>query len=66
MRIAPRLLAACAAVVLVLVGAPGGAAAATSSCTVAYSVGNNWVGGFQAGVTITNNGPAISSKPSCR
>jgi hypothetical protein len=35
--------------------------AATSSCAVAYSVGNNWQGGFQAGITITNNGPAISS-----
>jgi hypothetical protein len=37
------------------------AAAATSTCTVAYSIGNSWGGGFQGGVTITNNGPAISS-----
>ncbi|MFB9617094.1 cellulase family glycosylhydrolase [Kutzneria kofuensis] len=35
--------------------------AATSTCAVAYSVGNSWAGGFQAGITITNNGPAISS-----
>lgn len=40
---------------------PRGAAAATSSCTVSYTVVNNWSGGFQAGITITNNGPAISS-----
>ena len=64
MKILSRFRAACAAVVLgigvVAVGAPG-AMAATSGCTVAYSVGNNWAGGFQAGVTITNNGPAISS-----
>ncbi|HEX4705747.1 MAG TPA: cellulose binding domain-containing protein, partial [Pseudonocardiaceae bacterium] len=59
-----RLLAACAAAVLglgvIAVGAPS-AAAATSSCVAVYSVGNNWSGGFQAGVTITNNGPAITS-----
>jgi hypothetical protein len=64
MRIVTRLLAACAAVIVSLggavVGAPG-VAAATSTCTVAYSMGNSWAGGFQAGVTITNNGPAISN-----
>jgi hypothetical protein len=38
-----------------------GAAAATSSCTVNYTVVNSWPGGFQAGITITNNGPAIPS-----
>jgi hypothetical protein len=64
MRIVSRLLMASAAVILGLGGAavsPPGAVAATSTCTVAYSVGNNWVGGFQAGVTITNNGPAIAN-----
>jgi endoglucanase len=66
MRIRFRLLAACLACVLSLAGAtaltaPRAASAATSTCTVSYSVGNNWSGGFQAGVTVTNNGPAISS-----
>ncbi len=66
MRIRIRLLAACVAGVLTLAGAtaitaPRAATAATSTCTVSYSIGNNWSGGFQAGVTITNNGPAISS-----
>ncbi len=65
MRIPSRLLAACAACTLSLAGAAAvtapRAAAATSTCTVSYTVGNNWPGGFQAGVTITNNGPAISS-----
>ena len=28
---------------------------------MAYSVVNSWPGGFQAGITITNNGPAITS-----
>jgi endoglucanase len=37
------------------------AAAATSPCTVAYTTVNNWSGGFQASVSITNNGPAISN-----
>src|ERR1700728_3286057 len=40
---------------------PQPAAAATSTCTVAYSVTNSWPGGFQAGITITNNGAAITS-----
>jgi hypothetical protein len=40
---------------------PAPAGAATSQCTVAYAVVNSWPGGFQAGITITNNGPAISS-----
>ena len=37
------------------------AAAATSPCTVTYSVTNSWPGGFQAGITITNNAAAITS-----
>ncbi|HYS39919.1 MAG TPA: cellulose binding domain-containing protein [Pseudonocardiaceae bacterium] len=61
MTIVSRLLASCAVATLLLSGATVTAAAATSACTVAYSVGNNWAGGFQAGVTITNNGPAISN-----
>jgi len=40
---------------------PQPAAAATSTCTVAYSVTNSWPGGFQAGITITNNGAPITS-----
>jgi hypothetical protein len=64
MRIVSRLLAVCAAIILTLGGAAvsaPGAVAATSTCTVAYSIGNSWAGGFQAGVTITNDGPAISN-----
>ena len=41
--------------------APAGAGAATSACTVAYTVVNSWPGGFQAGITITNNGAPIPS-----
>jgi len=41
--------------------APAAAAQAASSCTVAYSVVNSWPGGFQAGITITNDGAAITS-----
>src|SRR6185437_9735358 len=37
------------------------AAAATSSCTVAYSVVNSWPGGFQGGITITNNAAPITA-----
>jgi endoglucanase len=57
------MVAACAAAVLSLGGAAARvpAAAAASTCTVGYSIGNGWQGGFQAGITITNNGPAISS-----
>jgi hypothetical protein len=45
-------------------GALGGgmpARAATSQCTVSYSLTNSWPGGFQAGITITNNGAALTS-----
>src|ERR1700734_3576780 len=38
-----------------------GASAATSSCTVTYSLVNSWPGGFQAGISITNNGAPITS-----
>jgi endoglucanase len=37
------------------------ASAATSMCTVSYSLTNSWPGGFQAGISITNNGPALTS-----
>ena len=40
---------ALAAGALAAVAAPTGTASAASTCTVAYSVVNNWPGGFQAG-----------------
>jgi aryl-phospho-beta-D-glucosidase BglC (GH1 family) len=49
---------------LALVGgtlATQSASAATSMCTVSYSLTNSWPGGFQAGISITNNGPALTS-----
>jgi endoglucanase len=49
---------------LALVGGTLGgpsAGAATSACTVSYSLTNSWPGGFQAGITITNNGAALTS-----
>jgi endoglucanase len=36
-------------------------ASAASTCTADYSVVNNWPGGFQAGITITNNGAPITN-----
>ena len=36
-------------------------AQASSTCTVSYSVVNSWPDGFQAGITITNDGPAITN-----
>jgi hypothetical protein len=61
-KIVMRVLGACALVAgaLVAVAVPQ-AASAASSCTVAYSVVNSWPGGFQAGITITNNGAALTS-----
>jgi endoglucanase len=63
-----RLLASAATgLALLAAGAAGAgaaaapAAAATSPCTVTYTVVNSWPGGFQAGITITNNSTAISS-----
>jgi endoglucanase len=41
--------------------APTAATAATSACTVTYSVVNSWPGGFQAGITITNNAAPLTS-----
>ncbi len=64
MRILSRLMIMCVAVMTSLATAAVGASvasAATSTCTVAYSIGNSWGGGFQAGITITNDGPAISN-----
>ena len=49
---------------LALVGgtlATQSARAATSMCTVSYSLTNSWPGGFQAGISVTNNGPALTS-----
>ena len=37
------------------------ATAATAPCQVSYSVTGSWPGGFQAGMTITNNGSPITS-----
>jgi Cellulose binding domain len=36
-------------------------ASAAPVCQVAYTVANDWGTGFTTGITITNNGPAISS-----
>jgi endoglucanase len=44
-----------------LVAVSAASAPAASSCTVAYSVVNNWPGGFQASITITNNAAALSN-----
>src|SRR6516225_6506224 len=43
--------------------APGGAqpAAASPVCQVAYVVNSDWGTGFSIAITITNNGPAITS-----
>jgi endoglucanase len=62
MKIVMRVLGAGALVAgaLAAVAVPQ-AASAASSCTVAYSVVNSWPGGFQAGITITNNGAALTS-----
>jgi hypothetical protein len=63
-----RLARAAAGIALLAAGVSGTAAAATgtaaaaaSPCTVTYSVTNSWPGGFQAGITITNNTAAITS-----
>jgi endoglucanase len=62
-----RLTCVAAGMTMLVAGAAGvgataqPAAAATSTCTVAYSVVSSWPGGFQAGITITNNGAAITS-----
>jgi hypothetical protein len=56
-----RLLGACALAAGALAAVAAPPASAASTCTVAYSVVNNWPGGFQAGITITNNGAPITS-----
>jgi endoglucanase len=62
MKFLIRVLGACALVAGGLTAAAlPPAASATSTCTVAYSVVNSWPGGFQAGITITNNGAPITS-----
>ncbi|HUY48371.1 MAG TPA: cellulose binding domain-containing protein [Streptosporangiaceae bacterium] len=54
-------LSAAVAVTAPASGPGDSAVAATSSCTVAYSVVNGWPGGFQAGLTVTNNGAPITN-----
>jgi endoglucanase len=62
-----RLTRAAAGVALLAAGlswtaaAATGASAATSPCTVTYSLVNSWPGGFQAGITITNNGAPVTT-----
>ncbi|HEY4854118.1 MAG TPA: cellulase family glycosylhydrolase, partial [Streptosporangiaceae bacterium] len=56
-----RLLGACALAAGALAAVAAPPASAASTCTVAYSVVNNWPGGFQAGITVTNNGAPITS-----
>ncbi len=57
-----RALVSCVLVLGALtVAAPSPASAASSTCTVAYSIVNSWPGGFQAGITITNNAAPITS-----
>ena len=61
-RTLTRVLGACALVAGALAAVAGpGTASAASTCTVAYSVVNSWPGGFQAGITVTNNGAPITS-----
>jgi len=56
-----RLLGACALAAGALAAVAAPPASAASTCTVAYSVVNNWPGGFQVGITVTNNGAPITS-----
>jgi endoglucanase len=60
-----RILAAAATALALSAGtavtASAPAQAATPACQVTYTIVNSWPGGFQAGLTITNNGPALSS-----
>jgi endoglucanase len=59
--VAIALSLATAALGLAAASSAAPARAATSACTVAYSVTSSWQGGFQGGITITNNGSAITS-----
>jgi cellulose 1,4-beta-cellobiosidase len=72
MRSTPRIIRArlrrvLATLTVVALGSIGLAAAvaapasAAPACQVAYTVQNDWGTGFTLGVTITNNGPAITS-----
>jgi hypothetical protein len=54
-------LALLTAILGLTASSPAARAQATSMCTVDYSLVNSWPGGFQAGITITNDGPAITS-----
>jgi endoglucanase len=64
-----RVLTATLALIIVAFGLTAASSAGssvaqaqtTSTCTVAYSIVNSWPGGFQVGITITNDGPAITS-----
>ncbi|GAA0588691.1 glycoside hydrolase family 6 protein [Streptomyces crystallinus] len=58
--IAAGILVAAATGAAGVVGTAG-TASATSACTVAYQVQNQWSTGFTASVTVTNNGPAVTS-----
>ncbi|MFD3724842.1 cellulase family glycosylhydrolase [Streptomyces sp. NPDC058671] len=66
MRHPPRLTALLSGVALTmassafaLMGTAAGAAAAPD-CTVEYSVSNQWAGGFQGAVTVSNGGAALN------
>jgi endoglucanase len=65
MRIWIRVALACLPVISaaglgVVSGVPV-AAAQASTCTVDYSIVNSWPDGFQASISITNDGPALTS-----
>ncbi|GAA3270510.1 glycoside hydrolase family 6 protein [Dactylosporangium vinaceum] len=55
-----RLLAIAAIAAAAVVVVPSPASAASAGCTVQYTVGSQWPGGFNAGVEITNTGAALS------
>ncbi|WP_329071097.1 cellulose binding domain-containing protein [Streptomyces sp. NBC_01429] len=65
MRAPPRLCALLAAAALAVAGTalvPQSAASGTAAtCTVEYSATSQWDGGFQGGVTLTNNGSPVAS-----
>jgi endoglucanase len=59
----PVLVAAAAAVLVAagLAAAVAPASAATTGCSATYTVGSQWQGGFQGGVSFTNLGDPLSS-----
>ncbi|HKT06147.1 MAG TPA: cellulose binding domain-containing protein [Rugosimonospora sp.] len=63
MRLRSSLIGAAMLVAATAAGVPlaGQALAATPACQVDYAVGNSWAGGFQAGITITNNAAPLTS-----